>query len=67
MSLKVFHVVFVSIAGVFLALFSLWAFLFAPGLDRGPAVALGISAAVGLVALIVTERLVLASLPRRPR
>ncbi|MCY4373448.1 MAG: hypothetical protein OXC31_06695 [Spirochaetaceae bacterium] len=67
MSLKVFHVVFVSIAGLFLALFSLWAFLFAPGLDRGPAVALGISAAVGLAALIVTERLVLASLPRRSR
>ena len=67
MSLKVFHVVFVSIAGLFLARFSLWAFLFAPGLDRGPAVALGIAAAVGLAALIVTERLVLASLPRRTR
>lgn len=67
MSLKVFHVVFVTVAGLFLALFSAWAFLFAPGLDRGPAVALGISAAVGLVALIVTERRVLASLPRRTR
>lgn len=67
MSLKVFHVVFVSIAGLFLALFSGWAFLFAPGLDRGPAVALGVSAAAGLVALIITERRVLASLPRRPR
>jgi hypothetical protein len=67
MSLKVFHIVFVSIAGLFLALFAVWAFLFAPGLDRGPAVALGVSAAVGLVALIITERRVLASLPRRSR
>ena len=67
MSLKVFHVIFVTIAGLFLALFSGWAFLFAPGLDRGPAVVLGVSAAVGLVALIVTERRVLASLPRKPR
>ncbi len=67
MSLKVFHIVFVSIAGLFLALFSAWAFLFAPGLDRGPSIALGISAAVGLVALVLTERLVLASLPRRTR
>ena len=67
MSLKVFHVVFVSIAGLFLALFSGWAFLFAPGLDAAPPVALGVSAAAGLVALIVTERRVLASLPRRAR
>ena len=67
MSLKVFHIVFVSVAGLFLALFSAWALLFASGLDRGPAVALGVLAAVGLVALIVTERRVLASLPRRPR
>ena len=67
MSLKVLHVIFVSIAGLFLALFSAWAFLFAPGLDRGPAVALGVSSAVGLVALIITERRVLASLPRKPR
>ena len=67
MSLKVFHVVFVTVAGLFLALFSAWAFLFAPGLDRGPAVALGITAAVGLVALIVTERRVLANLPRSRR
>lgn len=32
MSLKVFHLIFVSVAGLFLALFALWAFLFAPGL-----------------------------------
>lgn len=67
MSLKVFHVIFVSVAGLFLALFALWALLFAPGLDRGPAVALGVGAAVALAALIAAERRVLASLPRRMR
>lgn len=67
MSLKVFHLIFVSVAGLFLTLFALWAFLFAPGLDRGPAVALGVAAAAALAALIVAERRVLASLPRRPR
>lgn len=67
MSLKVFHIVFVSVAGLFLALFALWALLFAPGLDRGPAVALGVVAAVALAALIAAERRVLASLPRRTR
>ena len=67
MSLKVFHVIFVTIAGLFLALFSGWAFLFAPGLERGPSIALGVSAAAGLVALVLTERRVLASLPRRTR
>ncbi len=67
MSLKVFHLVFASIAGLFLALFALWAFLFAPGLDRGPAVALGVAAAAALAALIAVERRVLANLPRRTR
>lgn len=62
-SLKVFHLIFVSVAGLFLALFALWAFLFAPG----PAVALGVAATAALAALIVAERRVLASLPRRPR
>lgn len=67
MSLKVFHIVFVSVAGLFLALFALWALLLAPGLDRGPAVALGVVAAAALAALIAAERRVLASLPRRTR
>ena len=67
MSLKVFHIVFVSVAGLFLALFSVWAFLLASGLDRGLAIGLGVSAAIGLVALVITERCVLASLPRRLR
>jgi len=67
MSLKVFHIIFVSFAGAFLALFAVWAFLFAPGLERGLAVTLGIVATLGVIALIVTERLVLASLPRKAR
>lgn len=67
MSLKVFHLIFVSVAGLFLALFALWALLLAPGLGRGPAVALGAAAAAALAALIAVERRVLASLPRRTR
>ena len=67
MSLKVFHIVFVSVAGLFLALFAGWSFLFAPGLERGAAVALGAVATICLLALILTERRVLASLPRRTR
>ena len=65
MSLKVFHIVFITVAGAFLALFAGWSFLFAPGLDRGLAVALGIAALIVLLALIFTERCVLARLPRR--
>lgn len=65
MSLKVFHIVFITLAGAFLVFFAGWSFLFAPGLDRGIAVALGIVALIALLALIVTERLVLDRLPRR--
>ena len=65
MSLRVFHIVFITLAGAFLALFAGWSFFFARGLDRGLAVALGIAALVSLLALIVTERCVLARIPRR--
>jgi len=65
MSLKVFHIVFVTFAGVFLVLFAGWSFFFASGLDRGLAVVLGITSSVGVLALIFTERRVIASLPRR--
>ena len=65
MSLKVFHIVFVIFAGVFLALFAGWSFFLASGLERSLAVILGIGSSVGVLVLIFTERHVIASLPRR--
>ena len=62
LSLKAFHIVFISIAGLGLAFLSIWCFVFLA--NRSPILAIlgGCSAALGLLALYLFERRLLTSL-----
>jgi hypothetical protein len=61
MSLKVIHVVFIACACAGLAFFSIWCFTWFANRDPVLAVAGGSGAALALLALLLVERRVLAT------